>query len=322
MVSRRLLRYLPPLLGVLVLTGIVFGLHHALAHVSLGTILSALAATPRRQLLHALELLGGSLLFMAFYDLPGVLFAKRAIHFPWIGFRHVWFASFCAYSLSHVLGAPTLSGTAIRVRLYAEWNVPASGIARIIALIGATFPLGMAGLIGGIMLFDPLELPLFGHRVSVFALQAIGAVLWGLIAAYLAAARGRTPLMLFRREVPRPGLPLAVSQVLLSCADTSIACGILYAVLPAASGLGYSHLLAIYLAGFAGGMFSGLPAGVGVLDTVLLLGLTPYMPASDAIVGILLYRVLYYLLPAVIGSLSFAAHEIWLTAKSGQAGME
>lgn len=313
--QKRYLAYLPPALGLILLTGIIFGLHRALRHVSLDAVLSALGATPRLQVFHAVGLLAVACVFMAFYDLPGILFAKRSIHFPWIGFRHVWFASFCAYSLSHVLGAPTISGTAIRVRLYAQWNVPAAGIARIITLIGTTFPLGTASLIGGILLFNPLEMPLFGHRFSILALRSIGGVLWGIVAAYVVLAHGKTPLMLFRREIARPGAALAIGQVLLSCADTSTACGILFVVLPPAPGLDFSQVLAIYLAGFAGGMFSGLPGGVGVLDTVLLLGFSAYMPAADAIGAILLYRVLYYLVPAAIGALIFASHEIWVTAK-------
>ncbi len=315
MPPKRTLKYLPPILGLILLTAIIFGLHHALRHVSMHSVLVSLSATPRFEIYRACGLLVLACGFMAFYDLPGILFAKKSIPFPWIGFRHVWFASFCAYSLSHILGAPTFSGTAIRVRLYAQWGVPAAGIARVVALTGATFPLGMAGLIGGILLFHPLDMPLFGQRFSVLALRSIGALLWAIIALYIVAAQGKKPLVIFRREIHRPGLALAIGQVLLSCADTSTACAILFILLPGGTGLSYSHLLAIYLAGFAGGMFSGLPAGVGVLDTVLLLGLSVYMPPASAIGAIFLYRVLYYLIPAAIGALGYAAHEIWVTTK-------
>jgi uncharacterized membrane protein YbhN (UPF0104 family) len=315
---KRYAKYLPPLLGLILLTAIIFGLHRALERVSVGAVLAALRATPGVQIFRALGLVAVGCGFMAIYDLPGVLFAKRSIAFPWIGIGHVWFASFCAYSLSHVLGAPTISGTAIRVRLYAQWGVPAPGIARIITLIGTTFPLGTATLLGGILLFDPMEMPLFGNTLSIAALRGIGFVLWAVIAAYVVAAQGKAPLVLFKREVQRPGLALAVGQIVLSCADTSTACGVLYVVLPAAPGLDFSHLLAIYLAGFAGGMFSGLPGGVGVLDTVLLLGLSAYMPAPAAIGAILIYRILYYLLPAAIGAVIFASHEIFITARGAR----
>jgi uncharacterized membrane protein YbhN (UPF0104 family) len=315
---KRSLKYLPPILGLILLTAIIFGLHRALDHVSMASVMKALSATPRYEIYRALGLLVISCCFMAVYDLPGILFAKRSIEFPWIGFRHVWFASFCAYSLSHVLGAPTFSGTAIRVRFYAQWGVPAAAIARVVALTGATFPMGTAALIGGILLFHPLEMPLFGHSFSVLALRGVGVFLWAVIALYIVLANGKKPMKLFGHEIFRPGLALAVGQVLLSCADTSAACAILFIILPGGTGLSYSHLLAIYLAGFAGGMFSGLPGGIGVLDTVLLLGLSVYMPPASAIGAILLYRVLYYLVPAALGALLFAAHEIWVTTKGSK----
>jgi uncharacterized membrane protein YbhN (UPF0104 family) len=316
--SKRIFKYLPPVLGLVLLTGIIFGLHRVLARVSVDDVLAALAATPRAEVYHALGLLVGSFCVMMVYDLPGVLFAGKMATVPRIGLRRVAFASLCAYALSHVLGAPTLSGTAIRVRLYAEWLIPPSGIARIVALTGAIFPLGLCALLGGILLLHPLDLPLFGHAASKLALRGTGAVLWGVIAAYIVAAGGEKPLVLLRRNIPRPGLVLAISQVLVSCADTGIACAILYVVLPTIPGLTYAHVLGIYLAAFAGGMFSGLPGGVGVFDTVLLLGLSGYLDPATAIGAILLFRVLYYLVPASVAALCFASHEIYLTATGEQ----
>jgi uncharacterized membrane protein YbhN (UPF0104 family) len=43
------------------------------------------------------------------------------------------------------------------------------------------------------------------------------------------------------------------------------------------------------------------------------------MPPASAIGAILLYRVLYYLIPAILGALGFAAHEIWVTTKRKSA---
>jgi uncharacterized membrane protein YbhN (UPF0104 family) len=307
---KRALSFLPSVLGLALLGGIAFALHGALAKISAQAVVSALFDTPHGALLRAFGFTALSCLFMAFYDLPGVLFARKSVPFPWIGFRHVWFASFCAYALSHVIGAATLSGTAIRVRLYAQWGVPVAGIARIVTLIGTIFPLGMASLIGGVLLLDPRDIPLFGGAFSTLALRGFGVVLWILVGTYLVAANGKTPLVVLRREVARPGLAIAAGQVLLSCSDIATACAILYMALPPVPGLNYTQVLAIYVAGFAGAMFSGLPGGVGVLDTILLLGLSPQIPLNSALGAILLYRLLYYLLPATLGALGFAMHEI------------
>lgn len=313
-----ILRFLPPVLGVLVLVGIIVGLHGALKHIGPGDVLAALAATPRREIVHALMLLAGSLCIMMAYDIPGVLFARRLVAFPRLQFRRVALASFCAYALSHVLGAPAISAAAIRVRLYAQWQVPPAGIARIIALSGSMFSIGLVTLLGLLLLLQPSALPLFGHAVAPEALRAIGAMLTAVIGFYVIAARRLTALQVFGRSITLPGHRLALAQVVLSCVDTGTACAILYVILPDTPGLDYAHVLGIYLAAFAGGVFSGLPGGVGVFDSVLLLGLADYLPPATVLGAILLFRVLYFLGPACGAAICYAGHEVWInTRKQG-----
>jgi uncharacterized membrane protein YbhN (UPF0104 family) len=311
-------RVLPPVLGVIVLGAIIFGLHRALAKISVGQVLSAIGATPQGQLVHGLLLTALSLCIMGFYDVPGILFAKRMVDFPRLKARRIALASGCAYALSHVLGAAALTSAAVRVRLYAQWAVPAAGIARIVTLSGVMFTLGAATLLGFVLVLDPSDVPLFGSDVAPDALRFFGALLWLLPVGYIAAAGSAKPLVLFGRAIPRPGPVLAVAQILLSCADTSCACAILYTVLPTVPGLSFSHVLGIYLAAFAGGLVSALPGGVGVFDSVLLLGLAGYMDAASALGAILLFRLLYYVLPALIAGMAFSGHEIWLSVQERQ----
>jgi len=311
-------RVLPPALGGIVLAAILFGLHRALAKISLGQVLAAIGATPQAQLAHALLLTALSLVIMTIYDLPGIIFARRLEGFPRLGVRRVALASGCAYALSHVLGAAALTAAAVRVRLYAQWAVPAAGIARIVTLSGVMFTLGTATLLGFVLAIHPSDVPLFGAALAPDALRAIGAMLWLVPACYIAAAGFERKLVLFGKAIPRPGPALAVAQILLSCADTGCACAILYVVLPSLPGLSYAHVLGIYLAAFAGGLVSALPGGVGVFDSVLLLGLAGYMDAADALGAILLFRLLYYVLPALIAGMAFSGHEIWLSVRERQ----
>lgn len=316
---RRWVRFLPPVLGVLVLTGILIGLHGALAKISFADVLAALRATPRAEIYHALILLCGSCGVMMIYDVPGIMFAKRRGDFPKLAWWRIGFASACAYALSHVLGAPALSAAAIRFRLYAQWGVPAAGIGRIMSVSGTTFASGSCLLLGAVLLVHPRELPWFGHELSPVGLRGLGVFLWALVAAYVALARGSKPISLFGLTIPRPGLAVAMAQVAISFCDIALACGILYVVLPTVPGLTYAHVLAFYLAGFAGGLLSGLPGGVGVFDTLLLLGLAGYINPADAIGAILLFRVLYYVSPAGLAGVVFALHEVWVAAAAKRA---
>jgi uncharacterized membrane protein YbhN (UPF0104 family) len=300
-----------PAIGVALLAGILFGLHRALAKIGVADVLGAIAATPLAQLAHAGLLTCVSLGIMAVYDVPGILFGRRLAGFPRLGAGRIALASGCAYALSHVLGAPALTAAAIRVRFYARWRVPAAGIARIVALSGVMFTLGAGALLGGILLLRPGDVPLFGGAAPAAALRALGAGLWLAVLGYVAAAGAKTPLTILGRAIPRPGPALAVAQILISCADTGCAAAILYTALPNVAGLSYAHVLGIYLAAFAGGLVSALPGGVGVFDSLLLLGLAGQVDAAPAIGAILLFRLIYYVFPAVLGAGAFCSLELW-----------
>lgn len=313
-IPRRVLKFLPAGLGLLALVGVAFGLHHELRRISPGDVLNALTAIPEAQILHAFGLLAISFCIMMIYDMPGVLFARQLEAVPRLRPRRIALASFCAYALSHVLGAPALTSAAIRLRLYAEWRVPPAGIARIIALSGSMFALGGIFLAGLLLLLWPAHVPLFDLGPAP-ALRPLGAGLLVAIGVYVLIAQHRRSLTVFGRQIPLPGRRLAAAQVLVSAADIALAGSILFALLSATPGLSLVTIIAVYLAAVAGGLFSGLPAGIGVFDTVLLLGLAPYVPAASAIGAILLFRVLYHLLPAGTAGLCFAAHELLITTK-------
>ncbi len=296
------------------LAGVIFGLHGALKKVGIADVIAAFRETPRHQVHHAELLLIISICIMCIYDIPGIIFARRAENFPRLGLHRVGLASFCAYALSHVLGAPAISSAAIRLRLYAQWGVPRAGIGRIMALSGSSFFLGMATMLGFLLLIHPHAIPVFGGAPGMLRLG--GAALAGTAAAYVLAARGRESVTIFGRNIPLPGARLALLQILLAVADISVSSAILYAVLPDAPGLTYFHVLSIFLAGFASGLFSGLPGGVGVFDSVLLLGLSAYLPPATVLGAILLFRVMYFLAPACLAGICYAGHELWTHTKA------
>ncbi|MGE4483254.1 hypothetical protein [Acidocella sp.] len=314
---RRYLKLLPPVFGLLLLTAIALGLHRILAKVGLGEILAAFLATPFWDVVRAVGLLGGSFCIMATYDLPGVFFARRAGIGPCLPLPNIGLASFCAYALSHILGAPALTAAAIRLRFYAHWEVPPGGIARIVALSASSFTLGVLTLLGGLLLLDPTSVPL-PSSLAPPLLRIVGAGLLAVPIAYVIAARGRESVALFGKRIALPGGRIALAQIGLSCLDIACACAILHAVLPAVPGLSYPRTLSLYLGAFAAGALSGLPGGVGVFDSVLLLGLAGFLAPAEALGAILLFRVMYFLVPACLAGLCYAGHELWAYIKGGR----
>lgn len=302
-------KLLPPGLGLILLGAILFELHKVLVKVGLSAILSAFVATPSWAVIGALAFLACSLGIMACYDLPGVFFARRAHECPDLPFRKIGLASFCAYALSHVLGASAITAAAIRLRFYAHWDVPASGLARIVTISGTNFSLGVISVLGVLLLADPLSVPLPFYLADLL-LRALGAGLLVVPLFYIVAAGRFDSVTVFRRRITLPGWRLAIWQILLSCLDICVACAIFFQVLPVAPGLDYPSALSLYVGAFVAGSLSGLPGGVGVFDSVLLLGLSNYISADSALGAILLFRILYFLAPASMAGLCYAGHEL------------
>lgn len=306
---RRFKKFLPPVLGLILLAAIIFELHKVLAKVGLSAILKAFVATPLWAVGGAVGFLACSMVVMACYDLPGVLFARRAHECPHLPFSKIGLASFCAYALSHVLGATAITAAAIRVRFYAHWDVPSSGLARIIAISGTNFSLGVICVLGALLLADPLSVPLPLPLLTLW-LRVVGGVLLLVPVFYIAAAGRFNVVKIFRRSITLPGWRVALWQIAVSCLDICIACAVFYMVLPQMPGLDYPYVLSLYVGAFVAGALSGLPGGVGVFDSVLLLGLSDYISADSALGAILLFRILFFLVPAVLAGLTYAGHEL------------
>lgn len=314
-------KFLPPLLGLILLGAIIFELHKVLAKVGLSAILAAFVATPIWAVAAAVGFLLCSMAVMVCYDLPGVLFARRAHECPHLPFAKIGLASFCAYALSHVLGASAITSAAIRVRFYAYWDVPASGLARIIAISGTNFTLGVMCILGVLLLADPLAVPL-PFYLTTLLLRVLGGVLLLVPLFYIAAARRFNVIDIFRRRITLPGWRVAIWQILVSCLDICLACAILYQVLPTGLGFGYPYALSLYVGAYVAGALSGLPGGVGVFDSVLLLGLSAYISADSALGAILLFRILFFLVPACLAGFCYVGHEllVYVSKSRGRAG--
>jgi uncharacterized membrane protein YbhN (UPF0104 family) len=66
---------------------------------------------------------------------------------------------------------------------------------------------------------------------------------------------------------------------------------------------------AIFLLGQLASLVAQIPAGLGVFEAVMLWGMSPAVPAAAMVVGLVGYRVIYFLLPLVIAAAIWAVRE-------------
>jgi uncharacterized membrane protein YbhN (UPF0104 family) len=229
-----------------------------------------------------------------------------------VTYGRVAFASFCAYSLSHNLGFAAVSGAAVRYRLYAHWGLTPLQIGKTVAFCSLTFALGGMVLGGAILFVEPRSIPFFGDHLPRIALYGVGVLLWLIVLAYVTFSRILGHIRLFGHAIDLPGWRMAIVQVLLATIDVAVTATIFYALLPSAPGLTWLIFLGVYVASYTAGLAANLPGGIGVFDTAMLFGLSPFMSAPSIIGAILVFRLYYYIIPLFLAGSLFAGNEVLL----------
>ncbi len=298
------IRHLPALLGVALLFGAIFAAQKEFRSLRLIDIENAVADISPRALACALLVSIFSYALLTLYDRLGTIYAGCRVPY-----RRVAFASFCAYALAHNLGFATLSGGAVRFRLYSHWGLTPVQIAKTIAFCSLTFALGALTLGGIVLLSEPRAIPWLGQHLPRSVLFGAAAVMLAIVAGYLSVCTllARFPMLSHRLDLPRPRM--AVAQIALASADVAVTATILWTLLPHAPGLTWLLFLGVYIGSFTAGLAANVPGGLGVFDSAILFGLAPLIPADRVVAAILVFRFFYYVIPLFLAGMLFAANE-------------
>ncbi len=255
-ILRSSLRRLAPLAGVALFCLALWLLYHELSTVHLSDVLRELRALSRERLLLALALTVLGYTTMTGYDALAIHTLGRVLPY-----RRIALASFLAYSVSNTLGHPLFTGTPLRARLYSGWGLSAVEIARVVAFGFLTFWLGFLTLAGTAFVVEPMALPA-AIRFPGAGVRPLGVIFLMLVAAWLAVAAVRKrPLTVRGVEIPVPGLPVALAQIVLSSLDWTLAAAVLHTLLPPSSGLSFPAFAGCFLLAQIAGILSQVPGG-------------------------------------------------------------
>jgi len=282
-------------LGLLVLAG--WALRRELAGVQMDELLRQFGGYGWR---HATLALAGTVASFVVLGLIEML-AIRHANTARIPRRTVLATAFVANAFSQSIGLALLTGAAVRVRAYARRGVDTAAVARISAFVTLTVTLGLlgCGAIAFLISRAPLRvlsLTLPVHPLGVaLGLLVLAYLAWSLVATRDQIGRGRWQL---RRPRPRA----ALTQLLLSSADWLLTGTVLFAVLPSTLGIEYGALLRAYLVAQTAGMVSHVPGGAGVFEAVMLTLLATGTATQRAglVAALVMFRVVYYLLPLLV----------------------
>lgn len=310
---RRFLHVAGPLLGVGILCAALWVLHRELRQFHYGDVVAELHVLPSSSALLALLFTALNYWLLTGYD----VLAMRYIRQP-LSYRRVALASFSSYAFSNNIGLSFLGSSAIRYRLYSLWGLSAVEITTVVLFSAVTTWLGVMAVGGVALLVQPVGPPA-GLHLPMASFRLLGALFAAVVVAYvLLAGVRRRPLRIRSWELAVPRLSLRVSQVCIASLDWAVAGIVLYALLPRADGLTLPVFYSIYLTAQVAALVSTVPGGLGVLESIVLVLLKPYLTAPQVLGSLLAFRGIYYLLPLCAGALALGAHEAVLRKEEGK----
>ena len=282
-------------LSLTIITVAAVVLYHLLRDIDPDELIDALEATDWRTLIFAGLFVAAGYLTLTFYD----LFALRTIGRSEVPYRVAALAGFTSYAVGHNVGASVFSGGAVRYRIYSSWGLSVIEVTKICFIAGLTFWLGNATVLGLGILQAPQaaraldQMPLWCNRVLALAILAM-------LGAYVAWVWVK-PRVIGRDgwQVTLPGGPLTLLQIGIGIIDLCCCAAAMYMLVPDEPNLGFVTVAVIFVAATLLGFASHAPGGLGVFDAAMMVALWQF-DKEDLLAGLLLFRLLYYIIPFVL----------------------
>ena len=206
--------------------------------------------------------------------------------------------TFVSYAFNLNLGS-LIGGLGLRYRLYSRQGLDDGQITRTIAFSMWTNWFGYGVLAGLLLLLRPVQLPAEWALASS-AQRLIGAPLLALAIGYLAACgwSSRRRWTIRGHAFALPSLRLALAQLLVACTNWMMVSAIIWTLFDYR--VDYLRLLTTMLVAAVAGVIFHIPAGLGVIEVVLVTLLGGQLPKHEILGALLAWRALYYLGPLMI----------------------
>ena len=302
---KKLMHYLGPVIVTAIFVLAVWLLYHKLKAYSLEDIRESFSRIPNTRVALACFFVVLNYAILVGYD----WLAIKAIHKS-LPLKRLGLVSFVGQAVSYNFGA-LLGGTTVRFRFYTSWGFSIADIVRLVLMLAVTFWVGVLGLSGLIFVVWPPHLPAeLQQTLPVTNLRILGAVLFAIAIAYLVLCfTVRKPIQIFGKIFHFPPPKIAMAQLVVACVDILVAAAIMYALMPEEMGIGFIEFVPTYLMAQVAVVLSHVPGGVGVFE-LLILHLTNVEFEKTIIAVVLLFRVLYFIIPLLLAALLLLAYEV------------
>lgn len=291
--------------------------------IKLSDVLAAIEQIPNVDIFLALLVVAFGYLVLTLYD----TLALRHMHIE-LPFKKVAFTSFTAYAIGHTIGLAILSASGVRFRMYGVNKVKAESIANVVWLVSMAFTFGITTLVALSLTLHPeatvtmmgqldmqlselsIDIPNLLHNASV--IRGLGISLLAIVAGLLvwSGSQGRH-IQIRGWRFDLPPAAMIIKQIIISIIDLASVAFVLYLLLPHDAGIGYFTVFAAFVQSMILAILSHVPGGLGVFELTMMASL-PTVDKTYLLAVLLVFRLLYYLLPFFLALVFFFGHEIWL----------
>ncbi len=294
---------LPVVLGLGLFALGVYALYHLLKPVRAADVIAQVRGTQWTTLLAAFAATVASYVALIGYDWSALRYLGKKVPL-----RIVAVGGFLGYSFGNTIGISVVSGGAVRYRIYSAFGLNAFEVASVSTFVALAFGVGITviGLgaltihpyaLGGVLPFSPGAIRIWS---GIGALGIIGVLVW------LSVSGGT--LRVRKAEVSAPSPGILMGQLAFTLIDTAMAALTLYVLLPQGAP-DFLTLLAIFAAAAMAGVLSHVPGGVGVFESVIIAAMPAGVPLEQVAAALLLYRIIYYLVPFALALVVVALNE-------------
>src|SRR5215213_1836651 len=296
--------------SLLIVVFAITTLVRTLRGIDTGVILTALTELRPSQIGLAALCVIAAFCTLTFYD----YFALRSIGKKHVPYRIAALSSFTSYTIGHNIGATVFTGGAIRFRIYSEYGLSAIDVAKICFLSGLTFWLGNLFVLGIGMAWHPwaasamdLLPPAMNRLIAIGCLTGIGAYfLW------LVTGDGRRELGQNGWKVVLPSARLTLLQVMIGVVDLGFCALAMYLLMPNDPHIDFVSLAVVFILATLLGFASHAPGSIGVFDAAMLVAL-PQFGREELLATLVVFRILYFLIPFGISIWIMGTRELWLS---------
>lgn len=301
---KKYLRYLGHVLICAVFVLAVYLLYHKLKSYSIAQIRECVEQISWGRIAISSVLMVINYMILVGYD----WLALKAIH-KQLPLPKVALVSFVGQAVSYNFGA-LLGGTSVRYRFYSAWGFSIPDVVRLVLMLAVTFWVGALGLCGIIFIVAPPVIPeSLAQNMPITDVRILGYILTAIASSYLVLCFSvRKPIRVFGKEFDFPSPKIAIAQCLVAGVDIIAAAACMFVLLPADIDISFVDFLPSYLMAQVAVVLTHIPGGVGVFELVIL-ELTHTHQTQAVFAGVLLFRLIYYIIPLIAAAGLLAIYE-------------